>query len=98
MSSKRSEEQRERMGLSLRSRQESSSSTPARPRVAPPRVKPVRITIDLEPDLHRRVKVWATEHDARLADVVRALAGRMLDDEQLALAVLDDIRSNAAMQ
>lgn len=81
--SKQSDAQRQQMGLSLRSRSRADDQpeTPE-PKVIAPRIKPVRITVDLEPDLHRRLKLWAVEHDdAKLAEVVRVLAQELVSTD-----------------
>lgn len=63
---------------------ESQSETVPAPRLKAPRVKPVRITVDLAPDLHNQLKIWAATEGVKLSDVVRALASELLSDEQLA--------------
>jgi hypothetical protein len=90
--SKKADQQRQQMSLSLRSRLAGEEPETPQPRTIAPRVKPVRITVDLEPDLHRRLKVWAVESDdSKLAEVVRVLAERMLDDPELAEQVRQDL-------
>jgi len=96
--SRKSEEQRNRMAASLRQTPQKAAQDPEHENLSPvgsdipkrpiaPRAKPVRITVDLAPDLHRRLKVWAVESDASLADVLRILATRMLDDHDQGDAV-----------
>lgn len=53
--------------------------------------KPVRITVDLDPDLYKDVKRWALEADAKLADVTRALFRRLLDHPPTAAAIRRDL-------
>lgn len=65
---------------------------PRRPREArPPRTEPVRITLDLEPALHKRVKHFAVDHEAHLADVFRILGRRLLEDKELAAHVVEQL-------
>ena len=54
------------------------------PRPHAPRVKPVRVTVDLAPDLHNQLKVWAATESVKLSEVFRALAGELLTDAELA--------------
>ncbi len=50
--------------------------------------KPVRITVDLDPELHRFLKLYALDTGARGAAVVRALLGELRDDPQLSGRVM----------
>jgi hypothetical protein len=58
------------------------AAAPARPVVAP-RVKPVRITVDLEPATHKAAKLASVEMSAPLAAVIRALLDELADDPEL---------------
>lgn len=86
MNSRQSEAQKAQLARAL-GRQSSAGedeAVAAAPPI-PPRVTPVRITVDLEPDLHKRLKLWAVEAgDSKLAEVVRVLVEEMLDDPNLA--------------
>lgn len=66
------------------------------PRPEAPRVKPVRITVDLAPDLHNQLKVWSAQENVKLSEVVRALSSRMLADQDLAAQIRADIRKSAS--
>ena len=66
------------------------------PRPEAPRVKPVRITVDLAPDLHNQLKVWSAQENVKLSEVVRALSSRMLADPALATQIRADIRKSAS--
>lgn len=73
--------------------------TPAPRRPATVRTKPVRTTVDMAPELHRKLKRWlggAADElevaDVPLADVVRVLVRRLVEDDELAAGVLEDLR------
>lgn len=93
----RKSQQRDRMAATLRRADEKPARDPEQEKVSPvesdahrpvpPRSKPVRITLDLAPDLHRRLKLWSVQESATTADVLRTLAGRLLNDPELADAV-----------
>lgn len=78
------------MGASL-----NRTGRPTAPRLKGPRTKPVRITVDFPPDLHRRLKVWCVQNDASLADVQRVLSTRLLDDPELAMWLLERLNADA---
>lgn len=60
---------RERVGA-----QEKPASTQAPPpNEHAARRKPVRITVDLDPELHRFLKVYAAKHGVTVSEVVRQL-------------------------
>lgn len=54
-----------------------------------PRSKPVRITVDLDPELHRFLKMYALDSGARGAAVVRALLAELKDDPELSSRVTE---------
>ena len=49
--------------------------------------KPVRITVDLDPERHRRLKQYALDAGARSAPVVRALLDELDGDPELSARV-----------
>ena len=49
--------------------------------------KPVRITVDLDPERHRRLKQYALDGGARSAPVVRALLDELDEDPELSARV-----------
>lgn len=53
------------------------------------RTKPVRITVDLDPTLHRFLKTYSLDADAKGATVVRALLEELRDDPKLSERVRD---------
>jgi hypothetical protein len=73
----------------LSSATEQSAVTPApelavqAPRARAERQRPVRITVDLVPELHAFLKGWAQDHDIVAADVVRQLVRELRDDPAL---------------
>ncbi|WP_412030497.1 hypothetical protein [Deinococcus yunweiensis] len=63
---------------------------PALP-ASPPRVRPVRFTLDLEPSVHKNLKRFALEADADASEVLRALLALLHTDAQVRNAVLTAI-------
>ena len=66
----------------------------AQPSVRVPRVAPVRITVDLDPTRHRRLKRWCGDTAELIqrpavagADVVRALLDELDEDADLATRI-----------
>ena len=86
MNSRQSEAQKAQLAAALNRRPATGEEEPdALTGTIAPRVKPVRVTVDMEPDLHKRIKVWAVESDdLKLAEVVRVLIEEMLDKPELA--------------
>jgi hypothetical protein len=56
-----------------------------------PRPKPVRITIDLDPELYDGMKLWTVHHRAKLSDVTRSLYRRLLTDPEFAASIAADL-------
>ena len=54
-----------------------------------PTGKPVRITVDLDPELHRFLKLYGLDSGARGAAVVRALLEELRDDPELSSRVTE---------
>ena len=61
-----------------------------------PRTKPVRVTLDLPPTLHRELKRFCAQsaldldlNDVPLAQVLRAMGRTVLEDEDIAASVLE---------
>ncbi len=63
--------------------QAASSGAPGRRRAVRPE-KPVRITVDLDPELHRFLRGFAFEREAKGTEVVRALLEMLRRDPELA--------------
>jgi len=61
---------------------------------AAPRVKPVRITVDLDPRQHKELKQFAIDNDLRSSQVIRALLDQLVNSPALA----DTVISNAVTQ
>lgn len=90
--------QRDRMSAAF-SRTPAATAAPeaaSAPHPAAPRVRPVRSTIDLEPDLHQRLKVWTAQESVKLSEVFRALVAKLLEDPALADEVRRLIRESKA--
>lgn len=93
--------QRDRMGAAFRRTPAAADvaapeTITSAPHPAAPRVKPVRSTIDLEPDLHQRLKVWTAQESVKLSEVFRALVAQLLEDPALADKVRRLIRESKA--
>lgn len=58
-----------------------------------PGARAVRVTVDLEPELHRSLRIFALDERTDASEVVRALI-ELLDDELVRGAVVDRLGSN----
>ena len=70
---------------------------PSAPRQATAeRQRPVRITVDLVPELHAFLKGWAQEQGIVAADVIRQLVRELRDDATLRARVEAEIEARQA--
>lgn len=89
----RTEQLRGSMSAALQRQPRTDSTAEPAPRPRPVRTALVRMTVDLEPALHRSIKRWALEHDTTQAEVTRVLLQLLADDETLAGRVADRLNS-----
>jgi hypothetical protein len=47
-----------------------------------PTVKPKRLTIDIDPTLHKKLKMSCVNRDIQIADLIRTLIERELDSQK----------------
>lgn len=66
----------------------SPEASPASPAPVVPRVRRVRFTLDLDPEVHKNLKRFALEADADASEVMRALLAILHSDPQVRNAVL----------
>lgn len=52
----------------------------------------VRLTVDLEPGLHRALRIWAMDQRADATEVVRTLLELLVEDPELAHLVAERMR------
>lgn len=78
---------RGKVGRTLRS----GSPVSQEPANAKANAKPVRLTVDLNPELHRFLKLYAVDAGAKGAEVVRALLEELRDEPELSERVLERI-------
>lgn len=64
------------------------------PTARPTDTRPVRTTVDMAPDRHRQLKLWAVTEGVSLVDVWRALADELAESPDLA----DRIRTRLTAQ
>ena len=65
-------------------------TTPKEADAAPPPAEPaetavkkkVRITVDLDPEMHRFLKVYAAEHGVKISEVIRSLISSLKNTQQ----------------
>jgi hypothetical protein len=82
-----------RMASALK-REPRPGAEPSATRPAPPRVKPIRTTLDLEPAEHKTAKFLALEVDApSLAALLRVLLQVAREDSDLTERVRERLRS-----
>ena len=78
---------RGKVGRTLRS----GSPVSQEPANAKANAKPVRLTVDLDPELHRFLKLYAVDAGAKGSEVVRALLEELRDEPGLSERVLERI-------
>lgn len=77
-----------RMSAALTRRPAEDSDAEKR-RARPPRITPVRITVDLEPSLHRELKRYAVDAGVPVAALVRAFVEELRADQALGARITD---------
>lgn len=97
MSAQSAAEREARMLRAAEGRRSAEGAPRARRTAA--RTKPVRTTVDLTPELHRRLKTWTVGAAERLdvvevplADVFRVLIKRLVEEKELEAQVVADLR------
>lgn len=80
------------------SRREPEPASETRPR-QPQRVRPVKVSLELAPELHAELTRWCLDAARQLGrgrvnstEPLRALLRRLLDDEQLSAEVVAELR------
>jgi hypothetical protein len=61
----------------------------------PDRRRTVRLTLDLDPDMHHELRAWCLNSGvigASQAGALRALTARLLTDPELSSAIADDLQ------
>ena len=85
---------RGKVGRTLRSGSPvSQDTTPSGNEAPKPKTKTVRYTVDLDPELHRVLKLCALDAQIKGAEVVRALLEELRDNPELVETMLDRMRS-----
>lgn len=56
-----------------------------------PRVKPVRITVDLDPVMHKQLKLFAIEAETDASSIIRALLTQLGADTELASTITNHV-------
>ena len=56
-----------------------------------PRVKPVRITVDLDPSAHKALKLFAVKAETDASSVIRALLSELHDDPALRATITGQV-------
>lgn len=80
---KRGDERRGKIGRTLRAGSPATQGRDATREARPAGGKPIRITVDLDPGLHRFLKQYSLDAGARGAAVVRKLLEELRDDPDL---------------